>query len=305
MNELISITKITLEEGFMYAILAFGVYITYSILDFPDLSVDGTVPLGAVITGVLILMGVNPWICCIIAFIAGAIAGSITGYLHVKLNIRPLLCGILVMTALLSLNLVIIMAGTGGLSIASFFNNPTIFSSGIATLFPSQVAGYQLRTLFVLFIILFICKFTLDAYFKTKSGLMLRAVGNNPQFVVMLARDPGTYKILGLALGNGFAALAGSIIAQQKGSADLQMGLGMVVIGLASVIIGLSLFNKSRFLKATTMVLFGAIIYKACLSIALALGLPTQYLKLLMAILFTFALVLSDKFNMKRGNSHA
>ena len=129
MNELFGILKATLEEGFVYAILAYGVYITYSILDFPDLSVDGTVPLGAVLTGVLILQGFNPWLCVLFSFVVGALAGCVTGLLNVKLKIRPLLCGILVMTALLSINLVLVMKGTGGLSLVSFFTSPTIFSS--------------------------------------------------------------------------------------------------------------------------------------------------------------------------------
>ncbi len=294
MTEILNILKVTLEEGFMYALLAFGVYITYSILDFPDLSVDGTVPFGAVITGVLITKGVNPWLCALLAFLVGALAGSVTGLLHVKLKIRPLLCGILVMTALLSLNLVIVMAGTGGASIVSFFNLPTIFSSLPASVIPQKILGFQLTALFVTLLLAVLCKLGLDAYLATKSGLLLRATGSNQQYVTMLARDPGRMKVLGLAIGNGFAGFAGSIIAQQKGSADLQMGTGMVVIGLASVIIGLSLFKKVRFLRATTKVLLGALIYKACLSAALLLGLPTQYLKLLMAVLFTVALVSSN-----------
>lgn len=294
MTEILNILKVTLEEGFMYALLAFGVYITYSILDFPDLSVDGTVPFGAVITGVLITKGVNPWLCALLAFLAGALAGSVTGLLHVKLKIRPLLCGILVMTALLSLNLVIVMAGTGGKTIVSFFNLPTVFSSLPASVIPQKILGFQLTALIVTLLLAVLCKLGLDAYLATKSGLLLRATGSNQQYVTMLARDPGRMKILGLAIGNGFAGFAGSIIAQQKGSADISMGTGMVVIGLASVIIGLSLFKKARFLKATTKVLFGALIYKACLSAALLLGLPTQYLKLLMAVLFTVALVSSN-----------
>lgn len=306
MNDaIINILKATLEEGLMYAILAFGVYITYSILDFPDLSVDGTVPLGAVLTGVLIVKGVNPWLCCAIAFAAGAAAGSVTGLLHVKLKIRPLLCGILVMTALLSVNLVLVMAGTNGLSIVSFFNSPTIFSSAPASFLPEKIAGYQLRPVILSLVIAVVCKLLLDLYLNTKSGLLLRAAGNNEQYVTMLARDPGTSKIVGLAIGNGFAALAGCIIAQQKGSADLQMGTGMVVIGLASVIIGLSLLKKVRFCKATTKVLVGAVLYKACLSIALALGLQTQYLKLLMAVLFTVALVSSNVLDKGRRHSRA
>ena len=162
MNELFGILKATLEEGFVYAILAYGVYITYSILDFPDLSVDGTVPLGAVLTGVLILQGFNPWLCVLFSFVVGALAGCVTGLLNVKLKIRPLLCGILVMTALLSINLVLVMKGTGGLSLVSFFTSPTIFSSAPATLLPETIGGYTLRPIFVALVIAVVCKYALD-----------------------------------------------------------------------------------------------------------------------------------------------
>lgn len=150
-----------------------------------------------------------------------------------------------------------------------------------------------------------VCKALLDVFLRTKCGLLLRATGDNAGFVTMLARDPGRSKITGLAIGNGFAALSGSVIAQAKGSADQQMGVGMVVLGLASVIIGLSLFKGVRRIRPTTAVIFGSIAYKACLSIALALGLPTEYLKLLMAALFVLALIAGDKPVLKRRANHA
>ena len=134
--EVINILKVIFEEGFKYAILAFGVYLTYSILDFPDLSVDGTMPLGAITSAVLILQGCNPWLSLLVAFAAGCVAGTITGLLHVKLKIRPLLCGILVYTACLSINLVLIKLGTGGQSIASIFGKSTIFNT-----FPASYSG--------------------------------------------------------------------------------------------------------------------------------------------------------------------
>lgn len=295
MSVILNICKVTLEEGFMYAILALGLYITYSILDFPDLSVDGSMPLGAIVTALLILRGVDPWLCLGLSFLAGALCGVVTGVLHVKLHIRPLLCGILVYTGLLSINLVLLYFFNNGMSVASFFRMPTIFSTGIGALLPESVGGFYLRTLAVSALVAVSCKLLLDVFLKTKSGLLLRATGNNEQYVTMLARDPGQSKILGLALGNGFAALAGSVIAQSKGSADQQMGVGMVVLGLASVIVGLSIFRKAARMRATTMVVLGSIAYKAVLSIALALGLPTEYLKLLMAALFVVALVLSGK----------
>lgn len=298
MDIILGTLRIVLEEGFIYALLALGVYITYSILDFPDLSVDGTVPLGAILAGVGIARGLNPWLCTLLAFLAGALAGSVTGLLHVKLKIRPLLCGILVMTALLSVNLLIVTAGTGGASIVSFYTKPTIFST-----FGFVPDKYQVL-IGSLFLAL-LAKLLLDAFLKTKAGLLLRAAGNNQQYVVMLARDPGASKILGLSLGNGFAAMAGAVIAQQKGTADLQMGTGMVVIGLASVIIGVSLFKALKFLRPTSRVLLGSVGYKACLSIALALGLPTNYLKLLMAALFVLALVASGALQKKGGRTRA
>ena len=284
------IIKSTLEEGFMYALLAMGVYITYSVLDFPDLSVEGTVPLGALVSAILIMKGVNPWLALLAAFIAGAAGGTITGLLHVKLKIQPLLCGILVMTALISVNLVVVMSGTGGSSLATYFNKDTIFD-----IVPKTMDWlYSYRIILVSLVLAVVFKVLLDAYLATKSGLLLRATGSNPQYVTMLARNPGTSKILGLAIGNGFSGLAGAVISQNKNSADTQMGAGMVVIGLASVIIGLSLMRSFRRLKATTKVIIGSIIYKSCLSIAMELGLPNSLLKLLMSILFVIALVSSQ-----------
>ncbi len=295
MDIVMNVLRVTLEEGLMYALLAIGVYITYSILDFPDLSVDGTMPMGAIVTAVLIIHGMNPWLCLVITFLLGMACGAVTGLLHVKLNIRPLLCGIIVYTAMLSLNLVILFKGNNGITVASFFKKPTIFNSGIAEFFPEKW-----KIVILSLILVVVCKIIMDFYLKTKSGLLLRATGDNERYVTMLAKDPGYTKILGLAIGNGFAALSGCVIAQQKGSADQQMGVGMVVLGLASVIIGLSVFKKVTFMKATTMVILGSILYKAFLSAALAMNLPTEYLKLLMAVLFTLALVFSEKFKGKK-----
>lgn len=302
MDIVMNVLRVTLEEGLMYALLAIGVYITYSILDFPDLSVDGTMPMGAIVTAVLIIHGVNPWLCLLITFALGMACGAVTGLLHVKLNIRPLLCGIIVYTAMLSINLVILFKGNNGITVASFFKKSTIFNSGITKFFPEKW-----KIVILSLILVVVCKIIMDFYLKTKSGLLLRATGDNERYVTMLAKDPGYTKILGLAIGNGFAALSGCVIAQQKGSADQQMGVGMVVLGLASVIIGLSVFKKVKFMKATTMVILGSILYKAFLSAALALNLPTEYLKLLMAVLFTLALVFSEKFKGRgspRGQSH-
>ena len=306
--EILNIVKIVLEEGFKYAILALGVYLAYSILDFPDLSVDGTMPLGAIVSAVLILKGINPWISVVIAFACGAAAGCITGILHVKLKLQPLLSGILVYTLLLTVNLVIIKAGTDGQSIASVFGRKTIFNSGAAYVLPENIGNINVRKLIVLAVFVIVLKILIDLYLKTKSGMLLRATGSNQQYVVMLAKNPGISKILGLALGNGLAAVSGAVIAQSTETANTNMGVGMVVFGLSSVIIGLSLFKRIRFMKATTMVIFGTIIYKACLQIAVVIGLPSEYNKALMAVLFVLALVFSGTFKdkmKKRREKHA
>lgn len=312
MDIFMNIASTTLREGLMYGILALGVYITYSILDFPDLSVDGTMPLGAIVTTVLILQGMNPWLALVCSFAAGALAGTVTGLLHVKLKIRPLLCGILVYTALISVNLAILMGGSGGLSLVTYMNDATIFTSGLASVIPETVKNSViLRQLLICAIMAILCKLALDFYLKTKSGLLLRATGCNPKYVTQLGKNPGTSKILGLALGNGFAALAGSMISQAKTTADTQMGVGMVVLGLASVIIGLSLFGRIRIMKPTTMVLLGCLIFKACLTFVQVFEFPlpgggtftvnTIWLKAVMAILLTLALLIGDKNKKKRS----
>lgn len=290
--------EVVLREGFIYGIMAMGVYITYKILDFPDLSVDGTFPLGGCVAAALITIGADPWLVCLAAFTAGACAGCVTGLLHVKLGITDLLSGILVMTAMWSVNLII----TGGAAIKQFFNMDTIFNSGIVNALPEPLFAHR-QVIMVFFIALFV-KYALDWYLSTKNGLLLRASGDNSQYVTSLGRNPGSMKILGLALGNGCTALAGCILAQLNQNADINSGKGMVVMALASVIIGISLFKRLSFVKFVTMAVLGSVVYKACLMIALQLGLPNSYLKLLMAVLLTVAIV-SEKFNPKGGGKLA
>lgn len=309
MATVLSCVEVFLTDGFMYSLLALGFYISFSILDFPDLSVEGTVLLGGVAYSLLVCAGINPWLAIIVSFILGALAGSVTGILHVKLHIRPLLCGILVSTGLISINLVLTVVGNGGnfkgenaLSTISFTrSDPTVLRTFPAKLIPDNVGGVNVRALVTFLVIAVIFKLILDGYLKTKNGLLLRATGNNTQFVSMLAQDPGKSKIIGLAIANGYAAVAGALIATSRANANQGMGIGMVVIGLASVIIGLSLFGKLRFMKPTTMVILGSVIYQACLAIATYLGVPSAYNKLIMAILFTIALVMSNF--MKKGES--
>ncbi|NNJ33100.1 ABC transporter permease subunit [Lacrimispora defluvii] len=277
-----------LEEGLVYAIMALGVYITYKILDFPDLSVDGTFPLGGAVTVTLILAGLNPMATLFIAFAIGALAGCITGFIHVKLKVRDLLSGIIVMTALYSVNLRV-----AGKANVPFFNVSTIFENSLVTrLFPASLSG--VTVVVILAVIVFVVKFILDQYLKTRSGYLLRAVGDNETLVTSLAKDRGMVKIVGLAIANGLAALAGSVYCQQKGFFEISMGTGTIVIGLANVIIGTKLFKRVGFVKSTTAVIIGSIIYKACVSFAIFLGMEASDLKLITSVLFLAILVLSN-----------
>ena len=289
MGIFLSLAETVLKEGLIYGIMAMGVYITYKILNFPDLSVDGTFPLGACVAAACISRGMDPWLACLAAILAGAFAGCITGMLHVKLGITDLLSGILVMTAMWSVNLII----TGGSAILQFFNKPTVFTSGLVKLLPKSI--YAHRQLLLILILAVAVRLVLAWYLSTKNGLLLRAAGNNEQYVTGLGKDPGTMKIIGLSLGNACTAFAGCILAQMNENADINSGKGMVVMALASVIIGLAVFRKLSFIHFVTMAVLGSVIYKACLMAALQLGLPNSYLKLLMAVLLTVAIV-SEKF---------
>lgn len=303
---LLSYVGVFLSDGLMYALLAMGFFVSYSTLDLPDLSVEGTVLTGGLVFGLLCPI-VTPWVALIAAFLSGAAAGAVTGLLHVRLHIRPLLCGILVSTALISVNLVTAVLINGGKadgmgSAQVMMNNrPTLLTTAPADLLPVVVQGIYVRKLVVFLAVAVLFKVLMDLFFKTKCGLLLRAAGSNPQYVTMLGRDPGSSKILGLSIGNGYAAAAGALIVQSRGSATQDMGLGMIVIGLASVIIGQSLFSRARFLRPTTKVILGSVIYQACLTVATALHLPTAYNKLLMALLFTAALVIGSRQKKARA----
>ena len=305
-----------LEEGLVYAIMALGVYITYKILDFPDLSVDGTFPLGAAVTAAGIANGlpfigtISPVAALFISFAVGALAGCITGLIHVKLKVRDLLSGIIVMTALYSINLRI--TGKANLPI---FSKETIFSNSFLSAHVPEAASPFIVTI-ILFVIVLVCKVLLDAYLQTRSGYLLRAVGDNDVLVTSLAKDKGLVKIVGLAIANGFAALAGSVYCQQKGFFEISIGTGTMVIGLANVIIGTQLLKRVGFIRSTTAGIIGSIVYKACVSIALLLNdlhiggldisipVTASDLKLITSVLFLIILVVSPSGG-KKVKSHA
>ena len=277
----------TFEQGFIYAIMALGVYITYKILDFPDLSVDSTFPLGAAITTVILSKGMNPLLALAASVAAGAAAGTVTGLIHVKCKVRDLLSGIIVMTGLYTLNLRIV----GGTANVPLFTYKSVFDNDfVNALFPEALRPY--KTVIIIFVIMLIAKILLDLYLKTKSGYLLRAVGDNPTIVTSLAKDSGFVEIVGLAISNGLVALAGSVMCQQQRFFEISMGTGTIVIGLASVIIGTNVF-KGNLIKATTAVVIGSVIYKACVAIAIELGMPATDLKMITAVLFLIILLIS------------
>lgn len=289
MNEVIELIVATLIQGFIYALMSYGVYITYKILDFPDLTVDGCFPLGAAVTAVLITNGVNPFLTIPISIVVGALAGLCTGIIHVKFKVRDLLAGIITMTALFSINLQI--AGSN-LSIGRDMD--TIFTAApTMAIFGGLSLLY--RKLIVSLILVIVFKIIIDLYFKSKSGILLRAVGDNATLVTSMAKDKGTVKILGLVIANALVALSGCIVAQEQRSFSSTMGTGQVVFALATVIIGVTIFKRMSFVKGTTCALVGSVIYKACIQLAITIGLPANLLKFVTAVLFLVILIIGNR----------
>ncbi|KMT22158.1 ABC transporter permease [Clostridium cylindrosporum] len=275
-----------LEQGLIYGIVSLGIYITYKILDFPDLSVDGSFPLGAGATAMCLTLGINPYVTLLIAFAAGAIGGLLTGILHVKFKITNLLSGILVMLALYSITLRVM----GGKPNIALYNEKTVFIEGI----PSII---------IIAIIAVVCKILLDLFFKTKLGFMLISAGDNPQLVTSLGVNKGFVITIGLMISNGLVALGGSLIAQYQGFVDVSMGAGTIVVGLASIILGTSLFKKVNFIAITTVTVIGALLYKLIIGIALAANLPPEDMRLITALIVVIALVANNtKFKFKKKN---
>lgn len=279
-----------LEQGLIYGIMALGIYISYKILDFPDLSVDGTFPLGAAVSTALIVNGVNPWLCLVAAAICGAAAGAVTGVINVKLKIKDLLAGILMMTALYSINYRIVGAPNKFL-----MQEKTIFTM-LEKLPPAMQA---FKYLIWIAVIAIAAKYLLDWYMRTKSGFLLRSVGDNEGLVVTLAQNPGTIKIIGLAISNALVALSGALSCQRNMQFDITSGTGTMVMGLAAVIIGTTVFKRIKFMRITTGVLLGMVIYKACITAAISVGLQSSDTNLIITILFIVTLML-NKTSVKK-----
>ena len=263
-------------QSLILAIMAIGVYITFKILDFPDMTADGSYTMGAAISAAALVRGLNPIVGVLLAVVGGALAGMVTGLLHIKVKISNLLSGILTMGMLYSINLRIM-----GKSNIPLFTFPNLFKGDIP---PVLIA-----LIFVL-----IAKILLDLFLKTGLGYTLKGVGDNEQMIKSLGINIGNIKILGLMISNALISLSGALMAQFQGFADVTMGIGTLVLGIASIIIGLTLFKKVRAVKATTAILIGAFIYQFTIYFALNLGMLSTDLKLISSLVIVAFLAVGN-----------
>ncbi len=290
-----------IEQGLVYGLMALGVLITFRVLDFPDLTVDGSFTMGAGITAALTVAGWNPYLALLLGILGGMAAGTFTGILSTKLNILNLLSGILTMTLLYSVNL----------RIMGRPNIPLLGQTTILDQFNSLLSGVGLgdySNLIFFGIVLIALKALIDLFFNTELGLALRATGDNEQMIVAQGVNTDVMKVLGLAISNGLVAFSGGLVAQYSGFADVGMGIGMIIAGLASVIVGETLLPTKSFMWVTTGVVTGSIIYRAAIMLALRygynLGFKASDLKLITALIVIVALAtphVREKLNFKIG----
>ena len=288
-----------LESGLIYALVALGVYISFRVLDFPDLTADGSFPLGGAVAGVAIIADVNPWLACIFGMLAGGVAGLVTAWLHVKLGILQLLSSILVMVALYAVNLRIMQA-------------PNLALLGVPTIFGELVTdsnGYWMRCVVIGGVVI-AAKLFLDWFFSTEMGLAMRATGSNLRMSQAQGIATSRSILLGMAISNGLIALAGAIFVQTQGGADISIGVGTIVIGLAAVIIGETIIPAKKMLWITLSAIVGAILYKFFIQIALsndtlrAIGFGPQDVNLVTALLVVIALILPKIKSKILSNRH-
>ena len=263
MNALI---QTSIEQGLIFSILAIGVTITFKVLNFADMSVEGTFPMGAFLFAKFILEGFSPITSTVLAFLLGTLAGLITYVLHIKLRINALLSGILTMTLLYSVNLRL-----NGKSNVGLFNYSTIFDT--------------LEVILVLLIIVAMVKLLMDLFLKTEIGYLLITTGDNEALVRALGEDSNKYKLIGLMLSNGLVSLSGALMAQYNGFAEISMGTSIIVVAIASIIVGDTIFKNSRRLKNTTRAIIGALAYKFIGAVAIDLGLSPNDLKAINALI--------------------
>ncbi|WP_019673339.1 ABC transporter permease [Psychrobacter lutiphocae] len=278
-----------LESGLIYALVALGVLLSFRTLDFPDLTADGSFPLGGAIAGISIISGIDPWIACGLGMLAGALAGMVTAFLHVKLGILQLLASILVMVALYSVNLRIMGAP----------NLPLLGEQTIFTDLVTNENGYWMRCVIIGAVVL-VAKLVLDWFFSTESGLSMRATGSNLRMAQAQGINTSWMTVIGMAISNALIALGGALFVQTQGSADISIGVGTIVIGLAAVIMGETILPAKRIWLITLAVILGAIVYRLIIQVALSskllrdIGFQSSDVQLLTALMVVLALVLPN-----------
>jgi len=285
--------------GLILALLALGIFISFRIFDFPDITAEGSFTFGAAIAASLIVAGINPVAATALAFVGGMLAGAATGFIHTRFKINPLLSGILVMTALYSVNLHVMgKSNVPLLSQSTLFTWFEDFSNSISgkdamvNLIGWSVPARDLWTLCFCLLIIIACSLLLLWFFRTNIGTAMRATGDNDQMIRALGVNTKVMIIAGVALSNGFIALSGSMLAQFQGFADVQMGIGMMVWGLASVIIGEALISENSLGMVIAGAVIGAVLFRLLVAIALRWGMNPNDLKLITAGFVFIALVL-------------
>ena len=292
---MLSLLKPTVAQGLLWALMALGVYVTFRVLDIADLTVEGSFPLGAATAASMMVAGFGPLTALLAAFVAGMLAGVVTGLLHTKMKIPALLAGILTMIALYSVNLRIM--GKANLSLL-----------GVDTTFKIAKSALDLSmaqtTLVVGLAVTLIVGFFMYWFFGTQIGAAIRATGFNQQMIRAQGVDTDITIILGLLLSNGLVAVSGALVAQSNGFSDVGMGTGTIVIGLASVIIGEVLFGTRSFKNCLISVVLGSIVYRIVIAAVLAMGMPPNDLKLFTSVLVALALsmpLIKSKFGARKA----
>lgn len=274
-----------IQLGLIYALMAMGNYISFRILNIPDLTVDGSFALGMAVS-VMVSMSGHPFLALILAIIAGSLAGIVTGLLQTKVGINPILAGILTMTALYSVNLFIM----GGKANQSLFDKPTVFKT-VRGLFPEGSVGENVSKTVVIFVIVAIVAAVLAVFFKTRTGMAIRATGDNEEMVRASSINANLTKCVGFALANACIALAGGLVCQYNQSADTGYGSGMLVVGLASVIIGEAVLRHGGVTRGLIAVVVGSVLYQLIIALALKVNLlPAYGLKFVSATIVAVAL---------------
>lgn len=281
-----------LLEGFIYGIMVLGVFITFRVLDFPDLTVDGSFPLGAAIMASMVVGGANPWLALAVAFCGGLIAGAVTAVIHNKLNVPNLLAGILTMTMLYSVNIRVL----GNRANLPLIREETILTRVIES-FSGALTEEQAMLLFF-FIVVVVAVGLLGVFFKTDMGLTMGAMGNNEQMVISQGVNPEYLKIIGVGLSNGIVAVSGAFAAQYLGFADVNMGQGIIIAGLASVMIGEFILKTNRMSLLLTRAILGSLVFRGIMFVGRYYGyyikLTPNDLKLITGLLIIISLAVSQ-----------